>query len=304
MFGCRPILAINIIFPTKVDHPRGMHSHYLENWKEVIDYVYATALQISACRKERDKKRKLQAGRCLHELEQGGKVLVRKLTPKGDLGKLRSYWEPEIAEVVSRYKKDVVYKIKSKPYRNRTKVLHRNMPMLVNHLLDTIDTVRSISPMKNKISPDIKNKTPKRKIKLHKQRAEDPRETTSSSEESDSEYELELAPNQLLHLRQTHTPKNSSKHKKHNFERHPKPDIVEPKMHSVPQDIANKRDSEHKINQQDQCVDFNLSELNEETSSDQFICNRRVKNFIRSTRSIVTSNISTKSKKHYSVIKW
>ena len=75
-------------------------------------------------------------------------------------------------------------------------------------------------------------------------------------------------------------------------------------MHSVPQDIANKRDSEHKINQQDQCVDFNLSELNEETSSDQFICNRRVENFIRSTRSIVTSNISTKSKKHYSVIKW
>ena len=62
MFGCRPILPTDIIFPTKVNHPLGVHSHYLENWKEVVDYVYATAFQISACRKERDKKRKLQAG--------------------------------------------------------------------------------------------------------------------------------------------------------------------------------------------------------------------------------------------------
>ena len=41
------------------------------------------------------------------------------------------------------------------------------------------------------------------KIKLHKQGVEDPRETKSSSEESDIEYELEFTPNQLLHLYQT-----------------------------------------------------------------------------------------------------
>ena len=35
-----------------------------------------------------------------------------------------------------------------------------------------------------------------------------------------------------------------------------------------------------KTNQQDQYVDLNVSELNEETSSDQFNCNRRVRNFI------------------------
>ena len=65
--------------------------------------------------------------------------------------------------------------------------------MPVTHLLDTIDTVPTICPMKNKISPE-------RKIKLHKQGAENPKETTCSSEESDSEYELEFTPNQLLHL--------------------------------------------------------------------------------------------------------
>ena len=51
-------------------------------------------------------------------------------------------------------------------------------------------------------------------------------------------------------------------------------------MYSVPQDIANEKDSYHKTNQQDQHVDFNMSRLNEETSLEQFNCNRMVRNFI------------------------
>ena len=51
-------------------------------------------------------------------------------------------------------------------------------------------------------------------------------------------------------------------------------------MHHVIQDIANEGGSDHKANQQDQYVDFNVSELNEETNPDQFNCNRRVRNFI------------------------
>lgn len=35
------------------------------------------------------------------------------------------------------------------------------------------------------------------KVKLHKQGAQDPRETKSSSEELDNEYDLEFMPNQL-----------------------------------------------------------------------------------------------------------
>lgn len=33
-------------------------------------------------------------------------------------------------------------------------------------------------------------------------------------------------------------------------------------MHSVPQDIANERDSDHKTNQQHEYVDYNVSALN------------------------------------------
>ena len=54
-------------------------------------------------------------------------------------------------------------------------------------------------------------------------------------------------------------------------------------MYSVPQDIANEKDSYHKTNQQDQHVDFNMSRLNEETSLEQFNCNRMVRNFIEAS---------------------
>ena len=132
--------------------------------------------------------------------------MVRNLTPRGGPGKLRLYWELKIAEVVfSRYKNNVTYKIKCKSYPNKIRVLHRNILMPVNHLLDTIDAVPTIFLMKNKISLE-------RKIKLHKQVVENPRETTSSSEESDNEYNLEFIPNQLLPYtpNPSHIPKKSS----------------------------------------------------------------------------------------------
>ena len=70
------------------------------------------------------------------------------------------------------------------------------MSMPVNHILDTIDTVPIISSIKNETWPE-------RKAKLHNHGAEDPRETIRPSEESNIEYELEFAPNQILHLHQT-----------------------------------------------------------------------------------------------------
>ena len=157
-----------------------------------MENAFATALKNSTYRKEHDKERKLQTAQCLEKLEQGDKVLVRNLTPRGGPWKLRPYWESEIAEVISRFKNDVAYEVKFKSCLNKTRVLHRNMLMPINHLLDTIGSLPTISPMKSKISPE-------RRIKLYKQGAEDPGKT-SSSDESDSEFKLKFTPNQLLHL--------------------------------------------------------------------------------------------------------
>ena len=77
--------------------------------------------------------------------------------------------------------------------------------------------------------------SPERKIKLHKQRPEDPRVTASSSEESDSEYELELTTNQILHLHPTLPiyPRKVAQ-KPFTFKTRPKPDTTDRKMHPVP----------------------------------------------------------------------
>ena len=88
-----------------------------------MENAFATALKNSTYRKEYDKERKLQTAQCLEKLEQGDKVLVRNFTPRGGPGKLRSYWEPEIAEVISRFKNDVAYEVNSKSSpRRREKI--------------------------------------------------------------------------------------------------------------------------------------------------------------------------------------
>ena len=274
VFGRKPRLLTDIILQMELDPPHSTHKQYLENWKEVMEDAYAAALQNSTYRKKHDKEITLQARQRLDKLEQGDKVLVRNLTQRGGPGKLRPYWEPEIVEVVSQYKNDVTYEIKSKSYPNKPIVLRHSMLKPVNHLLDTIDTVAIISPMTDKISQERKNK-------LNKQGAEDPSETASSSKESDREYNLEFTPIQLLHIHQTLPiyPRKVAQ-KPPNFETHPKPDTIEPMMYySIPQDIANEGDSYHKTNQQDQHVYFNVSRLNEETSPETFNCNRRVRNF-------------------------
>ena len=67
-----------------------------------MENAYAVALQNSTYMKEHDKERKLQERQCLDKLEQGDKLLVRNLIPRGGPGKFRPYREPENAEVVSR----------------------------------------------------------------------------------------------------------------------------------------------------------------------------------------------------------
>ena len=62
---------------------------------------YVTAPKNSRYRKEHHKERQFQAGQCPDKLEREDKVLVRNLTPRGGLGKLIPYWEPEIEEVSS-----------------------------------------------------------------------------------------------------------------------------------------------------------------------------------------------------------
>ena len=84
MFGRKPRLAIDITLQTEVDRLHSNHGQCLENWREVMEDAYKAALQ---------------TGLCLDKLEQGEKVLLRNVTPRGGPRKLRLHWETEVAEV-------------------------------------------------------------------------------------------------------------------------------------------------------------------------------------------------------------
>lgn len=85
-----------------------------------MEDTYARALQNSTYQKKHDKERKLRAGKCIDELGQGDKLLIKNLTPSGGPGKFKLYWKPEIAEIVIRYKNDLTYKIKFKSNPNKS----------------------------------------------------------------------------------------------------------------------------------------------------------------------------------------
>ena len=151
VFDRKPRLPIDLIFRTEKDSPpRCNHKEYLERWKKEMEDTFEVALTKPTGRKEKDMQRKFKSGSCLGILEPGDKVLLRNLSPSGGSGKLRSFWEQEVAEVIQRYENGVIYTIKTISQPEKVWTLHRNMLMLVNHIIQTVDDAPNIFSVKIK----------------------------------------------------------------------------------------------------------------------------------------------------------
>ena len=109
--------------------------------------------------------RKLKSGPCLGIFEPGDKVYVRNLSPRDGSGKLRSFWEQEIAEVIQRHENYLTYTIKTISEPEKVWTLHRNMLMLVNHTLQTVHDTPNICLMKVKSQKKVKSPMRKEAIK-------------------------------------------------------------------------------------------------------------------------------------------
>ena len=126
-------------------------------------------------------------------LQPGDKVLVRNLSPRDDPGKLRLFWEQEVAEVMQRHENDVTYTIRAISQPEKVRTLHRNMLMPVNHILQTIDDALNICF----INPQKKVKSAMRKEAIE----QDQRDLLCPSNASESdEEELDPTLGQLLQL--------------------------------------------------------------------------------------------------------
>jgi len=120
-------------------------------------------------------------------LEKGDRVLVRNRSERGGTGKMRSYWEDEIHTIKETvHNSDVIYKVAPEKGPGRSRILHRNILMPCDALLDPISIPDSDTKATQKPKP-IRSK------QRHKPVLKEREEDESSSEEE----EYSMTPVQL-----------------------------------------------------------------------------------------------------------
>ena len=126
LFGLEPMLPIDIVFCQHQQAPQ-KYGSYLRQWQAAME---------EACRIAFEKANKSTThGRQQHDkyarssvLQPGDRVLVHNLSPRGGPGKLRSYWETDIHQVVQRNGPDSpVYVVKKEDGNGKSRTLHRNL---------------------------------------------------------------------------------------------------------------------------------------------------------------------------------
>ena len=176
LYGRHPRLPVDLLFGLMGEKDTVPHKSYAEKWAGKMSEAYKIASENSRQSSARGKSYYDQKLRGV-VLRPGDRVLVRNLNERGGPGKLRSYWEKKIYIVKEQLTDNPVYVVYPEGGdEQRTRVLHRNLLLLVNDL-----------PVE--APPHRVELTPKRQ---RKQRHRQPshvnvREHQSDSSDSDSE---------------------------------------------------------------------------------------------------------------------
>jgi transposase InsO family protein len=127
LFGRPPRLPVDLMFGTSPTASKGNHAEYVKRWKGAMKDAYTKAISnaskaASAGKSNYDRKVRFTV------LEPGDRVLVRNLTERGGPGKLRSYWENQIYQVVEQKGELPIFVVKPEGgAKGRSRVLHRNL---------------------------------------------------------------------------------------------------------------------------------------------------------------------------------
>ena len=126
LFGRSPRLPIDLMFGLSRDEACVTHRRYAEKWQISMKEAYSLAAKNNlqstvAGKKQYDKKVRFSS------LQPGDRVLVRNLSERGGLGKLRSYWEQQIHVVIGQRGNLPVYEVRPERQTGKPRVLHRNL---------------------------------------------------------------------------------------------------------------------------------------------------------------------------------
>ena len=164
MFGRESRLPIDCMLPIDISTAANNKSHdkFVEEWRTSMKEAFQVAnkeIKKSGEYNKRHYDKKIKDV----EIKKGDRVLIRNVD-KGGTGKLKTFWEQRIYEVIGKHELVPVYTIR--PLNGKkTKIVHRNMLMKVNDL--PVDTFGQ----KPDIQSNRKEREQKQKSWIEKKRS-------------------------------------------------------------------------------------------------------------------------------------
>ena len=150
MFGRESRLPIDLLFGIELvkEHKTTKYDAYVSNWHESMKQAVAIAqkhIDVGKRANVRNYDKKVK----MVEVVVGDKVLLKN-HEKGGTGKLRSFWEDMVYEVIAKEPDLPVYTIKPIDGRKKPKRVHRNLIMSCNFLpyadVEELPLVPSVEP--------------------------------------------------------------------------------------------------------------------------------------------------------------
>ena len=195
MFGRHPLLPIDMILDTNSTRSPKTHKQYIKGVVESMKEAYRIAQECTSKQQKYSQSRKKKKE--LEPVEIGDRVLVRNVREKGGPGKLRSYWESSVYNVIHRKggSEGVVYDVQ-KIGDTEVRTLHRNLLLPCNSL-----------PLQENEIDDILEKRSHVKHKENRKKVKD----ADDGDDSDDNVDDGLTPNQLKVLEDEQVPQSQVK---------------------------------------------------------------------------------------------
>ena len=197
MYGRHPLLPVDLLLKTdQFKRNPKTHKDYVKRMKDVMKEAYELATRSSEQQQERDQNR-CDKRKGLGPLEEGDRVLVKNKDTGGP-GKLRSFWEKDVYEILSQKggPDSVVYDIRKIGNKeNRVRTVHRNMLMSCSNLPLQENEIIKRRKKQNTTNDDLipTPKSNKQEAAKDKRRMEIDSETESTEVSDDCEGILDAS---------------------------------------------------------------------------------------------------------------